>query len=312
MELIFHYPAFLWFLLLLPVLVVVHFYSLRAVERRALLFANYRAMSRITGGEPVQKNYWLLAVRIFTLLTFVLAASGATLLVDSTAANYDAVIAVDASNSMTATDFAPSRIDAAILGAKEFVAGLPPSSRVGVVRFASTAVMLTEPSDASKEGAVGALDAISASSIGGTAIGDAIVTSVNSLSGSDRAKAVILLTDGNSNTGVGLYDAADYASQAGVKLLIIGMGSDDSSSQLKTGAIAGLNMSALDAAARATGGQALNARDSGELGSAFRSFAMESTSFEQPVALGSFLMVVAFALVFVDWWASSSKYRIIP
>src|SRR3990167_474627 len=92
-EILFTRQAFLWFLALLPVLIVIHFYSLRHVERKALLFANYKAMRRITGGEPVPKNYLLLAMRLVILAAFILAAAGATIMTELPASAYDLVIA---------------------------------------------------------------------------------------------------------------------------------------------------------------------------------------------------------------------------
>ena len=55
------------------------------------------------------------------------------------------VLAVDVSASMTATDIAPSRIEAAIDGASDFVDEIADGIQVGLVAFDGTARVLVEP-----------------------------------------------------------------------------------------------------------------------------------------------------------------------
>ena len=55
------------------------------------------------------------------------------------------VLAVDVSASMTATDIAPSRIEAAIEGASKFVDEIPDGIQVGLVAFDGTARVLVDP-----------------------------------------------------------------------------------------------------------------------------------------------------------------------
>jgi Ca-activated chloride channel family protein len=312
MELIFRNPQFLWFLALLPVLIIVHFYSLRSVERRAVLFANYMAMRRITGGEPVPKNYILLAARLVTLGIFVLAASGATLLLDTTASSYDVVIALDASSSMSSQDFSPTRFEASVLAAKKFVEALPNNTKVGVVTFSTTAAIIADPAETDRREAVDTLGALKYSAIGGTAIGDAIIASTNAMAGSSRSKMMLLFTDGYSNTGASVADAAQYASLSNVRLYFVGMGDESKTVTTGSGLRAGLDMRTLNSAASTTGGEAINARNSGELSEAVRLFSIESAQVKEPLDLTAGLMAVAFVLVFFDWSLSSTKYRVIP
>ncbi|HLD63041.1 MAG TPA: VWA domain-containing protein [Candidatus Norongarragalinales archaeon] len=306
-EILFTRPAFLWFLALLPVLVIIHFYSLRHVERKALLFANYKAMRRITGGEPVPKNYLLLAMRLVILAAFILAAAGATLLTEIPASTYDLIIAVDASSSMAAQDFKPTRLNATLEQAKDYVLKLPEGTRVGVVYFSSTAILLNDPSGSNKAEAVESLNAIKATRFGGTALGDAILAGTNALLNSDRPKAIIILTDGKSNTGVRPDDAARYAAQTSTEILAIGIAGGNANASS-----GGADMHTLRVIANETKGRAFEANDEAELEKAFQDLAIEASRIKQPLELALPLMAIAFLLVFIDWSLSSTRYRIIP
>lgn len=304
MDLVFLRPAYLWFLALLPALIIVHFYSLRHVQRKALLFANFKAMRRITGGEPVPKNYLLLVMRLVTLAAFVFSVAGATMILDVPAANYDFVVALDSSNSMSSTDIPPTRMQATVQELDSFLAKLPDAARFGVVSFSSTAILLRSPNQGSKSDAINSINSIEVSNIGGTAIGDAIVTSTNALIQSDRPKTIILLTDGESNTGVSLRDAARYAANANTKVFAIGIGSDSN--------LTSVDMASLQNLAMETKGKAFRATDRAGLERAFEGIQFEQTTAKETVELTLPLMAIAFFLVLIDWAMSSTRYRIIP
>ncbi len=304
MDIVFMRPAYLWFLALLPALVIIHFYSLRHVERKALLFANFKAMRRITGGEPIPKNYLLLSMRLATLAAFIFSVAGVTVILDVPASAYDFVVAVDSSNSMSAPDLPPDRMTATLAEAGNFVSKLPPSAKFGVVSFSSTAIMLEKPNENSKEESMKQLASIEVSKIGGTAIGDAVVTSTNALIPSGRQKVIILLTDGESNTGVRLEDAGRYAAHANTKVFAIGIGSNEEG--------ATVNMASLENLAMETNGKAFRASTKDELRQAFEGIQFEQTTIKDTLELSFPLMAIAFLLVLFDWAMSSTKYRIIP
>ena len=77
MEITFEHPLYLLFLLFIPLLAAVHFYSLYYVKQRAMRFANFEALERVVQVKAVvPKNYLLLAIRMLVLVGFTLAASG--------------------------------------------------------------------------------------------------------------------------------------------------------------------------------------------------------------------------------------------
>ena len=136
-------------------------------------------------------------------------------------------IVLDVSESMSATDYAPSRLDAAKQSIATLIQGSDPRDYVGVILFetgATTASYLTD----NKQKASEAVMSIGQSD-GATAIGDGLALGIDmALSIPDRQGVVILLSDGVHNSGhVTPQEAAEYAQRAGVQVHTIGIGSTE-------------------------------------------------------------------------------------
>ena len=139
----------------------------------------------------------------------------------------DIVISVDISPSMLARDFSPNRLEVAKQIASDFVEQRP-ADQIGLVAFAGESFtqcpvttdhrVVQSQIDALKEGI---LD-------DGTAIGMGIATAVNGLRESEAiSKVVILLTDGENNSGtIDPALATELAMQFGIKIYTIGVGSE--------------------------------------------------------------------------------------
>lgn len=142
----------------------------------------------------------------------------------------DIMLTIDTSGSMAALDFKPDRMGAAKSTASEFV-GKRATDRIGVVVFAGSAMLqcpLTLDYFAVKE----YIDLISIDMLAdqlGTAIGDAIAVSAKHLKDSiAKSKIIILLTDGENNTGmVDPIAAAKAAAALGIKIYTISIASGE-------------------------------------------------------------------------------------
>lgn len=135
-------------------------------------------------------------------------------------------IVLDGSESMAATDYDPSRLDAAKQSIARLIAGSDPRDYVGVVLFetgATTVSYLTHD----KQRSADAVMSINRTA-GATAIGDGLALGIDMvLSIPERTGVVILLSDGVHNSGrVAPLEAAAYAQQAGVPVHTIGIGSE--------------------------------------------------------------------------------------
>jgi Ca-activated chloride channel homolog len=140
----------------------------------------------------------------------------------------DIVIAFDLSTSMRAADFAPQdRLHVAKEVLKEFVARRR-TDRVGLVVFAGEAYTAS-PLTLDKGILTALVDQLRFGVIeDGTAIGNAVATAVNRLRESaTRSKAIVLLTDGDNNSGqISPLEAAEMARTLGIRVfpILVGKG----------------------------------------------------------------------------------------
>ena len=115
----------------------------------------------------------------------------------------NAVLVLDASPSMEAEDWKPSRLEAAKASARAYVNRLraeEPDARVAVVAYSSSARTMCGLTPVSKVGRL--LRAIDDITVGdGTNITAGLTTAGKHLQGIGRAAQVVLLTDGAHNTG---------------------------------------------------------------------------------------------------------------
>jgi Ca-activated chloride channel family protein len=135
------------------------------------------------------------------------------------------ILAVDVSLSMGATDVEPSRIEAAQEAALRFAEIAPDDLNIGLVAFAGTALPVLAP-DTDRTSLNAALARLGLGQ--GTAIGEAIFTSLDQLEASvpdpDVPKAVVILSDGETTIGRPDAEAASAAVEAGIPVYTISFG----------------------------------------------------------------------------------------
>jgi Ca-activated chloride channel family protein len=293
-----------------PAILLVHFVSLRKVKRSAMVFANYEAMEHVFGKKILSKNYPVLFARLLTLVLLILALTGVVVLYEGYAGDFDYVLAIDSSASMRAQDYAPDRLGAAKDAALTFINMMPGSSKAGFVSFSGTAFVkqpLTDDRESLKE----SISSLGVELVGGTAIGEAIVSSSDVLIPADRDKAIILITDGESNVGVSVEDAIAYAKNAGVVIYAIGIGSEEGGLVANTSFYVGLNSGALENMSNATDGKFYRAKTKRELEIAYTEIATGSEK-DIRLDLSSYLMLAAMVSFIIEMVLVNSKYRTIP
>jgi Ca-activated chloride channel family protein len=142
------------------------------------------------------------------------------------------MVAVDVSTSMLARDVEPDRLNSAKDAARRFVDGLPDEFNVGLVAFAGSAAVLVPPGtdrEALHEGIERLVEG--ATGVQGTAIGEAINTSLGAVKGFDGQAAenppparVIVLSDGANTSGMDPMEAAADAVEMKVPVHTISFG----------------------------------------------------------------------------------------
>lgn len=310
MEITFTHPAYLWFLALIPFLIVSHFYGLKSNNQRAVKFANFAAIQRITGKKLQTKNYTLLGMRICILFFICFSVAGTIIWYQGTTTNVDYVLVIDTSGSMLAKDFAPDRLSVAKESATAFVDQVGKDVKIGIVTFAGTAFAEQDLSkDKNKIQAV--ITKIDINPSGGTDIGEALVTAANVLKASDRSKAIILLTDGQSNIGTNVDDAIIYVNQNVISVHTIGIGTQEGGSYEGVSLKTVINEEELKKISENTDGRFFLASNKEELDNVYKTIS-EERSQKISVYLQSPMLIIAIILLFIEWGLINTRFRILP
>ncbi len=314
----FLWPAALGLLLLLPAFVIrrrrVRPPALRLPEAAALTGLPRSLRSRLTFLP------FALVAAAFALAAVALARpqSGLTRETGSTL-GVDIVLALDVSSSMQAEDFAPAdRLTAAKEVLADFVERRP-RDRLGVVAFARHAVTVT-PLTLDHDILTAQLRSVGVGDIAdGTAIGNAIASSVNRLVGSEaESRVIVLLTDGVSNAGeIHPRTASGLAKARGIRIYTVGAGSEEGGRMRVRGPDGrfqirqspGVDGRMLREIAEGTGGRYFLARDTEGLRAVYEEIdGLERTELETPewtswaeegpvlAGWASFLLFLAMAL----------------
>ena len=250
-------------------------------------------------------------VRFLILMLLILSASGTIWWHTGYGANFDYAILIDVSSSMMAKDIQPTRLDAAKEAALDFIDALPGQAKIGVVTFTGTAFIkqrLTERMSEVKN----AINEVTVEAVGGTAIGDAMVTTSNVIFDKEEANVIILLTDGQTNIGIDPIGAVEYLSDNSVMVYTIGIGTEGGGSFVEgSDILSKLDEDTLIQIAEETGGRYFKVSNLDEMKTAFRSVA----SFRKK-RIGSNLTIsfMLFALIglLIEWGLMNSKYRSLP
>jgi Ca-activated chloride channel homolog len=310
-------PYYLWLLLSIPLLITTHMFVLNYLNRRAVKFANFEAIKRVTGGKfdirnsrAISKNKLLLLIRVVILVFLIFAISGPVLWYTGQASDSDFVLAIDSSSSMLADDFQPHRLDAARKASSLFLNRLNSNANVGVVSFAGTSYVEQNLDNELKK-TEETIKNIRAKQSGGTDIGGAITTSTNILLNSENPRMIVLLTDGQSTVGVPVKEAIEYANENFVTINTIGIGTEEGGTFLRGDLRSKIDEETLMDVAEKTGGKYYRAKDEESLENAFNDIS-EVSQKKIPMDISMGLIMLALALLFIEWGMINTKYRTLP
>jgi Ca-activated chloride channel homolog len=223
------HPNMLYLLLLIPVILVL-FLLAQNLKKKA--FSSYgewpmvlRLMPDYSGSRGLIKLIVLMLAWLMIVIGLADPQTGSKL-EKIKRKGIDLVFALDVSNSMLAQDITPNRLERA----KQAISRLMDTfenDRVGLVVFAGKAYVQM-PMTTDYSAAKLFLANINPGMIPtqGTAIGDAIETSVSCFSKTKQSKAIILITDGE-NFEDDATEAAQSAASSGIRVYTIGMGLPD-------------------------------------------------------------------------------------
>jgi Ca-activated chloride channel family protein len=219
-----------WAFALLAVALVALAFELRRerVRPAGVLFSSLGLLPAARGSWRVRSRWLLLPIRVLGVAALITALAAPQVVEASyevPAEGIDIVIALDVSSSMIQTDFGgQSRIDASKRVINDFLSGLK-NDRAGIVIFSADALILS-PLTLDYTAAQRLIQPVEPGKLlrDGTAIGTGLATALNAVRASTaRSKVVVLLTDGQNNTGeIQPLDAAQMAKVLGIRLYTIG------------------------------------------------------------------------------------------
>jgi Ca-activated chloride channel homolog len=312
MEISFTHPIYLWLLMALPFLFLIHFFSLRYIHKRGISIANFEALKRVTGGNIISWNIPLLVIRTLTLIFLIFSASGTIVWFKGLSSDYNYVLAIDASGSMLADDFNPNRFEAAKQAALLFIDNLKANAQIGVVSFSGVAFIEQRLTD-SKTQVKDAIENIKIKSMHGTAIGEALKTSENMLLSDEKSRMIILLTDGRENVASPDEFNKLLTDLKNEQIVVhtIGVGTDKGGNMPGLDALSTIDKPFLMNISNSTSGQFFIADSNQALADAYNTLAT-STQTLIPYKLQFPLITLAFILLFSEWALINTKYRSVP
>jgi Ca-activated chloride channel family protein len=212
-------------------------YVLRERRRRdsAGRFGNPALLPNVLEATPGWRRHLPLAVLLVALTAMIVGVARPHATISVPREEATVIVAIDTSRSMGATDVQPSRLGAAQRAAAAFLAKVPARFRVGVVSFASRAVVALPPTTdrALAHQALGTLRPGE-----GTALGDAVALAValgrqeRTTDGVVPPTALLMISDGAQEGGrVSPDQAAALARKAHVPIYTVVVGTDQGSVQ---------------------------------------------------------------------------------
>ena len=268
-------PHRLWLLAAVALLALAYLIAQRRRSRYAVRFTNLKLLDRVAPKRPGWRRHVPAGLFLGMLALLVVGFARPQAEVRVPRERATVVVAVDVSRSMLADDVTPDRLSAAKAAARDFVEDLPEQFNVGVVGFAGAASVFVPPVT-DRDTVNAGIDRLSEGAAGraGTAIGDAVATSLDAIrtldaqAGDDVPPArVVVLSDGANTSGQDPAQAARLATELGIPVDAISFGT--AAGTIEGGQAVPVDGQTLQAVAQATGGDYFEAGDAGELRDAY-------------------------------------------
>jgi Ca-activated chloride channel family protein len=225
-----------WLLSLIAVLALIAGYIVLQIRRRRYVvrFSNVAVLAGVVPKRPGWRRHGPFALLATALALLAIGLAGPTGTTRVARERATVMLAIDVSGSMSATDVKPDRLDASKAAAKLFVDLIPEKINVGLVKFDSTASVLSPPT-LDRTLLKAAIDAIELGDA--TAIGDAVLTCLDQISLFAKAHTavgdqppparIVLMSDGANNKGHSLTSAEAAARAAGIAVSTVAFGTDN-------------------------------------------------------------------------------------
>ena len=220
-------PHFLYILFAVLFFVALYFYSNARRKKNIAQFGDVELLKALIPSSAVLRSritFWLTTVALVLLVIAVARPRYGTKKETMLTKGVEVVVALDISNSMMAEDITPSRLDKA----KRLISRMmtqASGNKFALIVYAGDAFVQMPITD-DQVSANMFLNQITPSLIKrqGTNMGEAIDLACRSFSDNEKiGKAIVVITDGENHEG-GAEEAARRASELGIKVYVMGIG----------------------------------------------------------------------------------------
>lgn len=332
----FQEPLALLLLLVVPLLAAVYIWMQRRRQKYALRYASVALVRDAVGKGPGIRRHIPPAVFLLAVAAMGLAVARPEMTLPVSEDLGTVVLSIDTSGSMQATDVSPNRMEATKEAARRFVEAQPSGVEIGVVSFSDNGSVMQPPTK-DKDQVLRAISRLQPQR--GTNIGAGLEVALDAIaSASDTTRAglspspspapgasptpgsqpppasVVLVSDGESNTGPPPLEVAQDAVAAGVKVYTVGIGTPQGVNLRVNGqtVFTRLDETTLRGMADMTGGRYLSAQDEAQLTQVYDELAREQQTEDKQVEITFAMAAGAMALSVLGGMLSLMWFNRLP
>lgn len=268
----FQQPLLLLALLAVPLVGALVVWWRRRRPAAGIAYPDLDVVARADPG-PRLRRHLPLALALLALAGLAFALARPEVSRDEPRERATIMLAIDVSGSMAADDVTPFRLRAAQDAALTFAEEVPRQYQVGLVSFSGQANLLVAPTT-DRTALARAIESLVPD--GATAVGEAVVTSLDAIRASQglaeeggrlEAARIVVLSDGATTVGLPPSLAAEDASRAGVPVYTVALGTADG--VLPNGQRVPPDVEGMRELAEATGADAYESQDAEEVSAVY-------------------------------------------
>ena len=217
----------LFLFLLIPVLCFIYFKYNSNKKNSILKFSSLEIIKNTNTKKNTFRKHIPFVLFVIVLSLIIIALANPQIVTMGVEKGINLGIVLDGSESMAASDYKPTRLEAAKNAINSLVSKISDKNNIGIVLFetgAGTVSYLTPV----KEKTLNSVASIQQGN-GATAIGDGLSLGIDMVSSIlEKKRVIILVSDGIHNSGlVSPEQAIQYAINNNVQIHTIGIGSDE-------------------------------------------------------------------------------------
>ena len=213
--------------LLIPLLIFVYYKYNSNKKESILKFSSLKMIKKTDVKRNLIRKHIPFVLVIIILSLIIIALANPQIVTVGVEKGINLGIVLDGSESMAATDYKPTRLEAAKNAVNSLVTKISEKNNVGVVLFETGAGTISYLTPV-KEKTLSSISSIQQGT-GATAIGDGLSLGIDMVSSIlEKKRVIVLLSDGIQNSGlVSPEQAIQYAIKNNVQIHTIGMGSEN-------------------------------------------------------------------------------------